>query len=372
MQKTFNVGIVGLGFGREFIPIYQQHPLGGEIAICTRNPQTLQEVGDQFSIPERLRYTDYDEMVKNESLDAIHIVTPIMEHYPQAIAALRAKKHVACTVPMATSIEECKRIVELSKQVGKYYMMMETSLYTREYLYVKDRLDKGDFGRIQFIRSDHMQNMALDGWGNYWKGFPPFFYGTHALSPVLELLGRQPKSVICHGSGHLSEDKAAQYGSPFAVETATFTFRDSDVVAESSRCLFETVRQCRECFDLYGTQMSFEWEQVIDDGHVLFTGIDDAEKFECPDTDALLPKEIAVFTQREAISDTSQASFRQGIGHGGSHPHLVHQFLLALSEERQPAVDARRSATITCAGICAHQSAMESAQAVEIPDFGSY
>lgn len=369
-EKKFNVGIVGLGFGREFIPIYQSHPNGGKVAICTRNPETLNGVGDQFGIPQDLRYTDFYEMIKNDELDAIHIVTPILEHFPQTIAALEAGKHTACTVPMATSVEECKKIVETSEKVGKYYMMMETSLYTREYLYVKALQDQGKFGRIQFVRSDHMQNMMLSGWGDYWRGFPPFYYGTHALSPVIELIGKRPKSVICHGSGHLSADKAEKYNSPWAVETATFTFEDTDVVAESSRCLFETIRQCRECFDLYGTEMSFEWELVIDDGHVIFTGIDDAEKIVCPDTDSLLPEEIAVFTKREAISDTSQASFRQGIGHGGSHPHLVHQFLSALVEDRQPAVDARTSATITCAGICAHESAMQGSKRVDIPDFG--
>lgn len=369
LNKRINVGIVGLGFGKEFIPIYQMHPNGGKVAICTRNTETLNNVGNQFNIPEDLRYTDYYKMIQNKDLDAIHIVTPIMEHYAQTIAALEAGKHAACTVPMATSIEECQKIIEVSERVGKFYMMMETSLYTREYLYVKELHEQGKFGRIQFMRSDHMQNMMLQGWGDYWRGFPPFYYGTHALSPVIELIGKAPESVVCHGSGHLSKDKAEKYNSPWAVETATFTFKDTDVVAESSRCLFETIRQCRECFDLYGTEMSFEWELIIDDGHVLFTGIDDAEKIVCPDTEKLLPDEIVVFTKREAITDTTHSSFRQGIGHGGSHPHLVHQFLKAINDEKQPPIDARTSAKITCAGICAHESAMNGSRRVEIPDF---
>ena len=369
-QRKVNVGIVGLGFGKEFIPIYQNHPNGGKVAICTRNPETLKVVGDLFGIPTDLRYTNYDDMVRNEELESIHIVTPILEHYHQTVTALEAGKHTACTVPMATSIDECKHIVDLSRKKGLFYMMMETSLYTREYLYVKKLHEQGKFGKIQFIRSDHLQNMMLDGWGNYWRGFPPFHYGTHALSPVIELIGKRPMSVICHGSGRLSPDKAENYGSPWAAETATFTFEDSDVVAESTRWLFETVRQCRECFDLYGSEMSFEWELIIDDGHVIHTGIDDAEKIDCPDTDELLPPEIAAFTRREAITDVSHSSFRQGVGHGGSHPHLVHQFLRSIVDCVEPEVDAVTSATITCAGLCAHQSALNGAQRVEIPDFG--
>ena len=168
----------------------------------------------------------------------------------------------------------------------------------------------------------------------------------------------------------MSEARAKNYGCPFSVITATFRFEDSDVIAESTRCINETIRQCREGFDVYGTEMSFEWEQVIDDGHVIFTGIDDATKIECPDTDQLLPEEIAVFTKREAVADTSHTSFRQGVGHGGSHPHLAHQFLKAIVEGRKAEVDEIAAATITCAGICAQTSAMNGAQEVEIPDFG--
>ena len=115
-NKKVNVGIVGLGFGKEFIPIYQKHPNGGKIAICTRTPATLNEVGDQFNIPAELRYTDYYKMIENEELDAIHIVTPILEHYKQTIAALEKGKHTACTVPMATSIEECQHIVRCQQE----------------------------------------------------------------------------------------------------------------------------------------------------------------------------------------------------------------------------------------------------------------
>lgn len=369
-DKKVNVGIIGLGFGKEFIPIYQRHPNGGKVAICTRRPDVLKEIGDQFGIDKDMRFTDYHEMVADDRLDAIHVVTPVMEHYPMVMEALNYGRHTACTIPMATTVQQCRDIVEATRKSGKVYMMMETSLYTREYLYVKKMLDEGKIGRLQFVRSDHMQNMAMEGWPAYWQGFPPFLNGTHALSPVVSIVGKRPVSVIAHGSGRLSEARANNHGCPFAVITATFRFEDSDVIAESTRCINETIRQCREGFDVYGTESSFEWEQVIDDGHVIFTGIDDAEKIHCPDTDALLPEEIAVFTKREAISDTSHTSFRQGVGHGGSHPHLAHQFLKAIVEGRRAEVDEIKAATITCAGICAQESAMHQSKIVEIPDFG--
>ncbi len=369
-DNKINVGIIGLGFGKEFIPIYQKHPYAGKIAICTRTQTALDEIGDQFGIAPGLRYTDYHDMIANDSLDAIHVVTPVMDHYPMVMDSLNANKHAACTIPMATTVQQCKDIVNATQKSGKVYMMMETALYTREFLFVKDLLSQGKIGQIQFIRSDHMQNMALEGWPAYWQGFPPFLNGTHALSPVITLIGKRPTEVIAHGSGRLSEPRAKNHGCPFSVITATLKFEDSEVVAESTRWINETIRQCREGFDVYGTESSFEWELIIDDGHVIHTGIDDAEKIVCPDTDRLLPTEIAEFTRREAVADTSHTSFRQGVGHGGSHPHLAHQFLKAIYEGRKAEVDEISAATITCAGICAQESAMNGSKIVKIPDFG--
>ncbi|HEX8358359.1 MAG TPA: Gfo/Idh/MocA family oxidoreductase, partial [Segetibacter sp.] len=133
MENTrFNVAIVGLGFGAEFIPIYQRHPLANMYAICQRNSEKLNEVGDAFGIATR--YSDFDELLKDPKVDVVHINTPIQSHAQQSLAALRAGKHVACTVPMATTVEECRQIVEAVKETGKTYMMMETVVYSREFL----------------------------------------------------------------------------------------------------------------------------------------------------------------------------------------------------------------------------------------------
>jgi len=367
--KKVNVAVIGLGFGSEFVPIYQKHPNAGKIAICTRNPKTLNDVGERFGIEKDLRFSNYYDIVDRDDIDAIHIVTPIGEHTEQTLASLESGKHTACTVPMATSIEDCESIIDAKKKSKKVYMMMETALYTREFLYVKEMQQKGELGRIQFMRGAHMQNMALEGWGNYWLGFPPFYYGTHALSPILYLSGTQAETVVCHGSGELSKDKAEKYGSSFAVETATFTLKNSNIVIEATRCLFETVRQVVESFCVYGDKKSFEWEQILDEGPVIFENIDDARRIVVPENGHLLPDEIASFTQRESVYDKNQPSFIQGSGHGGSHPHLVHEFLRAIVEERESEVDAIQSAQYTCAGISAHESAMNNGTRIRVPNF---
>src|SRR5437899_613936 len=123
-DKKIRVAIVGLGFGAEFIPIYQAHPNAEMYAICRRNRDELDRCGDRYGI--KARYTDYNELLRDPNIDAVHINSPIPDHAPQSIAALQAGKHVASTVPAATTLDECRRLVEAQRASGKVYMMMET------------------------------------------------------------------------------------------------------------------------------------------------------------------------------------------------------------------------------------------------------
>ncbi len=365
-EKKINVAIIGLGFGAEFIPIYQKHPNANMYAICQRNADKLKEIGDAFGIDTR--YADYDELLRDPNIDAVHINTPIQSHAEQSIKALRAGKHVACTVPMATTGEECRQIVEAVRETGLTYMMMETVVYSREFLFVKEMYEKGELGKIQFLRASHQQEMA--GWPGYWEGLPPMHYATHCVGPVLALSKSEAEYVSCFGSGTIDENLIPKYGSPFAIETCHIKFRNSDLAAEVTRSLFNTARQYRESFDVYGSKKSFEWTQIEHEDSVIHTG-ESPERVKIPDYAHLLPEEIQSFTTAGVYDsdDNQHLSFIQGSGHGGSHPHLVNEFLKALVEERQPYPNAAQSANITCVGILAHESAMNGGEIMKLPEF---
>ena len=365
MEKV-NVAVVGLGFGAEFIPIYQRHPDAKCYAICQRNEAHLNEIGDQFGIERR--FTNFEDLLSIDELDAIHVVSPIADHAWMSLASLKAGKHTACTVPMATSTEDCLALVEARKQSGKVYMMMETAVYSREFLYAKELVESGQLGKIQFLRGSHQQNMGLPGWPDYWYGFPPMHYATHAVSPLLWLAGARAESVVCHGSGRISDEYAKKYNAPYAIETALVKLADSDLACEVTRSLFDTIRQYRESFDVYGTKLSFEWEQTAGEGPVIYSGYEDAKRIEVPDYGHLLPKEIAPFTGHGVYDEEHEhTSFIQGSGHGGSHPHLTHEFIRAIVEGRESTVDAKAAANWTMTGICAHESAMKDGQRIPIP-----
>ncbi|MBL8726525.1 MAG: Gfo/Idh/MocA family oxidoreductase [Planctomycetes bacterium] len=370
MRKP-RAAIIGLGFGAEFIPIYQNHPDVEMYAVCQRDQKRLDAIGKAFGIAKR--YTRYEDVLRDPDVDFVHINTPIPDHAAMTLAALAAGKHVACTVPMATSVDDCQRIVELAARTGKKYMMMETVVYSREFLFLQQLLRAGDLGKLQFLQASHQQDM--DGWPGYWPGLPPMHYATHCVGPVLGLPRKDAEYVSCFGSGTIREEMIGRYGSPFAVETAHVKMKDSDLSARIVRSLFDVARQYRESIDVYGTKQAFEWPLVEGEPAILHTAKrpepEIPQRVEVPDFAHLLPEGIRKFTQKGVydLAGNEHLSFTQGGGHGGSHPHLAHEFVRALIEDRQPWPNAVQSANWTCVGILAHESAMQGGVRKNLPSW---
>jgi predicted dehydrogenase len=218
------------------------------------------------------------------------------------------------------------------------------------------------------------------------------YYATHCIAPCLSILDAEAESVSCFGSGRIREDLIARYGSAFAIETAHISLRESDVVARVYRCLFDAARQYRESFDVFGSKMSIEWPLVEGEGLILHTAKQPqaqmTQRATAPDYANLLPEPIRHFTTKTFLDLPEYRRLSRGEGadpdgthahlvtdpgslegHGGSHPHLVHEFISALVEERDPFPNSVRSANITCAGILAHESAMNGGVRLRLPDF---
>ena len=252
-------------------------------------------------------------------------------------------------------------------------MMMETVVYAREFMFVKELYEKGELGKVQFLKASHQQDM--DGWPDYWPGLPPMHYATHCVGPVAGLLKLDAAYVSCFGSGTIRPELAKIHNSPFAVESAHIKFRDADLSAYVYRSLFDVARQYRESFEVYGSKKSFEWALIEHEDHVLHTAkLPEQEipkKVKVPDYAHLLPESIRDFTTKGVydIAENTHLSFTQGAGHGGSHPHLAHEFVMAIIEDRDPFPNAAQSANWTSVGILAHESAMKGGEIIKIPDY---
>ncbi len=368
-DKQFNAAMVGLGFGAEFIPIYKDHPHANITAACRRNELALNKTCDEFGIDKR--YTQYEDVLADPDIDFVHVNSPIEDHAWMSAEALKAGKHVMCTVPMARTIEDCEKVCKLVEDTGLKYMMAETVVYSREFLFVKQLYESGALGDVQYMAASHPQDM--DGWPDYWARMVPMHYATHVVSPCLGLVNGLAEYVSCFGSGQVRDAIKQSSGYNQSVQSCHIKIKDSPVVAHIWRFLYDTARQYRESFDVYGTKKSFEWTLVEDEPMVIHTAKkpekDIPEKVEVPDFAHLLPASIQKYTLPAEIHDAEHLSFVQGGGHGGSHPHLVHEFVSALLEDRDPWPNAVQSANWTCVGLCAHESALKGGQNVKLPQF---
>lgn len=360
-QHKLRIAVVGLHFGSAFVPIYQNHPDIEQVAICELNGERLHRIGDQFGIQDR--FTHLEDVLADDRYDAVHLVTPVPLHVEQIIATLTAGKHCACAVPMATDLDDLRLIIAAQRRSGKNYMMMETAVYTREFLFAQDLHRRGELGALTFLRGTYFQDIEGD-YPTYWRAQPPMHYATHAVAPLLALAQTRAAKVCCFGSSRLRPDIQQPDGNIFPLQTAIFRLAGTDLAAEVTHSWFQIARSYSESFCAYGDKQGFEWQQLEHEDPILFTleplqpahrgRSTTAARIKVPYRGDLLPPSLAGFAQGD---------------HGGSHPHLAHEFIRSIVEGRPPLIDAVTAANWCAPGICAHESALRDGELVVIPDF---
>ena len=233
------IGVCGAGgFARQFIPLFQAHPLVEEVVLAEVLPERRQEIAGRFGVARTC--ASLEELLRTD-VDAVAILTQRHLHGPQAIAALRAGKHVYSAVPTGISVEEIGTLVETVKRTGLTYMLGETSYYYGNTLYCRQRYQNGDFGRFVYGEACYLHDMSHGFYeafqhsgGEQWKqvaGFPPMFYPTHSVSMIVSVTGAHVTHVSCHGFVDEHEDgiftpEGNLWGNVFSNETALMTTSD--------------------------------------------------------------------------------------------------------------------------------------------------
>ncbi len=376
-ESGLTIAVVGLGFGADFVPIYLSHPDISSVVLVDPDDVRRREIGARFGIGEG--HADLAHALTEPGIDAVHILAPVHLHADMVVATLEAGKHCACAVPMATTLDDLDRIIAAQEASGANYMMMETTVYGREYLTIDEMYRRGEFGDLTLYRGFHIQN--LDGFPQYWQGYPPMHYVTHALSPLLSLLEARVKSVQCRGAGRLTAARSTGgFDNPFPTEVGLFTLDGSEVLADITMSFFQTARSYIEGFSLYGEHRGVEWPPDNDGDLALFEMSPPAARdrgnvvrttnLTPRDRSELLPAQLGQFTREsDVLLPGMTDKVRVGAHHGGSHPFLVHEFVRSIVERRTPRIDARRAAAWTAPGICAHRSALAGGVETVVPDY---
>ena len=197
-KRIIQIGVVGCGYwGPNLIRNLKQNPECHLKVLCDVSEQRLRHMIRLY--PELGTTTRFDELVNDPALDAVVIATPVRFHYEMAKACLEAGKHVFVEKPMARTAAEGEELVELAQKQQLVLMVGHTFLFSPAVRRMKEIIEAGDIGEIQYISARRLNlglfqkdiNVAWD-------------LAPHDISIILHLLEEQPTTISCQGSSHVT------------------------------------------------------------------------------------------------------------------------------------------------------------------------
>ena len=202
-MKKIKIGAIGLGrLGLQHAEnVAFKIPNAELTAICDMNEEKLQQVQKDWNIP--YAYTDFDEMIKNDELDAVVITSPSALHTKQIANALEAGLHVFSEKPLGTTVEECKIAEEaVEKHPDKVFMLGFMRRYDPSYSYAKKKIESGEIGRpILFRGYSQDPESCIEGAIAYagHSGGQFIDMAVHDIDLARWMMGSEPKSIFAIG-----------------------------------------------------------------------------------------------------------------------------------------------------------------------------
>lgn len=238
MKETILVGIIGTGgiAGGKHMPALAKLEGVEMTAFCDIEEAKAQQAAKRFGTPTAKVYADYRELLKDPTIDVVHVLTPNDSHAEITIAALEAGKHVMCEKPMAKKAADARRMLEAARRTGKKLSIGYQTRQSAESQYLKKICAAGDLGEIYFAKAHALRRRAVPTWGVFLDaekqgGGPLIDIGTHALDLTLWMMDNyEPKSVVGNTYRKLgdNEGSANAWGpwdpKKFTVEDSAFGF----------------------------------------------------------------------------------------------------------------------------------------------------
>ncbi|MBN2474039.1 MAG: Gfo/Idh/MocA family oxidoreductase [Pirellulales bacterium] len=342
-DRKIRMGIVGYGvckFGAQFS--LQDHPNVEVVAVSDLFPDRCAELARQCRCEKT--YPSLEEMVKDDSIEAIFCATDAPSHARHCIEVLKHGKHVASAVPAVWErLEEADRLYEAVKKSGRKYMMFETSCY-HEDLYAMRRIyEAGGFGKLVYSEGEyfHYACAVIPSYKGWRIGLPPQWYPTHSNAYYVGVTGGGFTEVSCMGMPSIRSELQPEnnrYKNRFGTEIAMF--RTSEGGMSRMGVSWDTPGYGGEVGRVRGQQGSM-------------TGLDYQG----------LQKTLPKLTRPPLPPGIAPG------GHGGSHGYLGNEFVMSILEDRQPLVNIAWALSMTVAGIVAHQSALKDGELMKIPQY---
>lgn len=198
MQKNkLKVAVVGAGYwGKNLVRIFSQ--LGALDTICDSDPERIQYLKHEY--PAADISLSYTEVLNNKSIGAVIIATPAETHYNFAKQALLAGKDVFVEKPLALIASDGEELVRIARDLKRILMVGHLLEYHPAVLKLKELVEKGELGKIQYVYSNRLNLGKIRREENILWSFAP-----HDISVVLSLLDEVPETVSSFGGNYLHE-----------------------------------------------------------------------------------------------------------------------------------------------------------------------
>lgn len=341
-SRKVRVGLVGYGVCRFSAAFgFQDHPNVDVVAVSDLIPERCAKLAEVTKCNKT--YPSLEEMVKDDSIEAIFVATDAPSHARHCIEVLNHGKHVATAVPAVFgSLEDAEKLFETVKRTGLKYMMFETSMF-RENLYAMRQIyNAGALGTVVYAEGEywHYSKNGIASFKNWRNAMPPQWYPTHSDAYYIGVTNGTFTEVSCLGiSSEMERYHKNQYNNPFATEIAFYRTSEGGTARMGRSADTRGHGYGSETGRVRGTNGSYydKYEGIVEN-------LPDLER-------PPLPPGV------------------DGGGHGGSHGRLTDEFVSAILQDRKPLVDVAMALNMTVGGIVAHQSAMKDGEWLKVPQF---
>lgn len=236
-MSKLRIGIIGCGGianNKHFPALKQQSDKSEIVAFCDIQEERAKKACEEHGSDDAKYYTDYKELLKDKSIDVVHVCTPNVAHSPITVAAFKAGKHVLCEKPMAHNPEEAQKMMDAWKKSGKKFTIGYQNRFRQEVQALHAACEKDELGDIYFAKAHAVRRRAVPTWGVFQDkaqqgGGPLIDIGTHALDITLWMMDNyEPVSVSGSVFNKLGNLEDAPEGNMFGPwDPKTFEVEDS-------------------------------------------------------------------------------------------------------------------------------------------------
>lgn len=199
-KERIRLGVIGMGLtnmASTMMLLKEVPDLRYEIrAICSVPADLAQKCASAFGIP--FWTADYRELVSRVDVDAVCVFSPDHLHAEHCIGALESGKHVVCTKPMVTGLDDAKKLVGLVRQKKTRFLVGQTMRFDRQFLTAKRLFDDGDLGSLIALESHYVHDMRPVYEATPWRRTVPqdlMFGGCVHSIDVIRAFGGDVESV---------------------------------------------------------------------------------------------------------------------------------------------------------------------------------